>query len=152
VDARYRKGYLASVVAPPQPETWKAQVHRATVSPISSAQIGVEVRVEPDAPKGRAYRLLVRVNGADLPLERKQNLWTGNVDLQVTQFRGDGGVATTSRSPFMIALPQDQLRGVLERGLRLTLKMEAAKDAARAQVLILDEAHGRIGSVRFPLN
>jgi len=152
VDARYRKGYLASVVAPPQPETWKAQVHRATVSPISSAQIGVEVRVEPDAPKARAYRLLVRVNGADLPLERKQNLWTGNVDLQVTQFRGDGGVATTSRSPFMIALPQDQLSGVLERGLRLTLKMEAAKDAARAQVLILDEAHGRIGSVRFPLN
>ncbi len=151
LDVRYRKSYLDSADAPPPAEAWKVQVERAMVSPISSAQIGMEVGVEPDAAKARTYRLRVRLNGPDLPLVRKQENWTGNVDLQVTQFRTDGSVANAARSPFTITLPQDQIHTVLERGLRLTLTMEAAKDVALAQVLVLDEAHGRIGSVRFPV-
>jgi len=150
-DVRYRKGYLDSREAAPAPDTWKAEVQRAMASPISSAEVGLEVTVEPDALKARTYKLRVRLNGPDLPLVQKQDAWTGNVDLQVTQFRPDGTVANAARSPLNITLPADRLRPVLERGLRLTLTMDAVKDVALAQVMVLDEAHGRIGSVRFPL-
>ncbi len=151
VEVRYRKDYLAAVEGTPLPESWKAQVERAMVSPVSSAQIGMEVRLEANAAKARSYRLRVRLDGADLPLERKQDQWTGNLDLQVAQLRADGTVANVARSPLTISLPEDQVKSVLAQGLHLTLSVEPAAGVELVQVMALDEAHGRIGSVRLPL-
>lgn len=151
LDVRFRKAYLALADAPPSPESWKAQVQRAMVSPVSSAQIGMEVRREASATRPGAYRLAVRLYGSDLPLEHQQDQWTGRLDLIVAQVRADGRVVSAATSPLRISLPEAKFKTVLEEGLRLTLNLQAAEGAAFAQVLALDEAHGRIGSIRLPL-
>jgi hypothetical protein len=126
-------------------------VQRALVSPVSSAQIGIEVRLESNPARAGDYRLLVRLHGPDLPLEHHQDQWTGSLDLLIAQLQADGRVVNTATSPLQITLPEDQFKSVLHQGLRLTLSVQTAPGVAFAEVLALDETHGRIGSLRLPL-
>ena len=148
---RHRKGYLALADMPPSPAAWKAEVEHARVSPIPSQQIGIEVQVQPNAAKASSYRLLARLDARDLLLERKQEGWTGNFEIEVAQLRPDDTLATASTSPLTVSLPDDKYREVMEQGLRLTLSIDPEPGVDQVQVLALDEARERIGSVRVLL-
>jgi hypothetical protein len=95
--------------------------------------------------------LLVRLDARDLLLERKQEGWTGNFEIEVAQLRPEGTLAMASRSPLTVSLPGDKYQAVMEQGLRLTLSIDPAAGVDQVQVLALDEGRGRIGSVRVPL-
>lgn len=148
---RHRKGYLALADMPPSPAAWKTEVEHARVSPIPSQQIGIEVQVQPNAARAGSYRLLARLDARDLLLERKQEGWTGNFEIEVAQLRPDDTLATASTSPLTVSLPDDKYREVMEQGFRLTLSIDPGPGVDQVQVLALDEARGRIGSVRVLL-
>jgi VWFA-related protein len=151
VEVRYRKAYLAALDSPPAAESWKHQVERAITTPVSLPQIGMDVRVEANTAKPGAYRLVVHLDGPDLPLEHRKDQWVGDVDLEIAQIRADGSVATVSRSPLEIALPEDKFKSVIEDGFRLALSVQPPEGVTVVKVLVLDQAHGRIGSVRVAL-
>jgi VWFA-related protein len=149
VEVRHRAGYLAVKDQGPNDQERKAIISELLSSPLDAAQVGLEAAAQPMPEKPSSYRVRLRVETADLRLERHNDHWTGAVDL-VFHVESSKQKAVQLRT-FPIDLTEDRFRTALLHGLFLEETVTTDRPSDRLHVVVQDHATGSAGSLWLSL-
>ncbi len=148
----YRKSYEAL-----KPQTLAQQephpaigVLAADALDASAIEIMAATAPNPNNPGNNAVQ--VRVDLADLTMERKGDKWTGAFDLGLAM-QGSGPKLTTNVNvkTINLSLTDDQLKQGLSAGLIVDNTVPTPAQPMRLRVVVQDKTSGAGGSVRIPI-
>ena len=104
--------------------------------------------MHPPAGPGN-FRILLRVDPADLKLERRNEHWTGIVDVALRLESSKQKTVQVRTS--QIDLPEEALRAALQRGLILEEPVSIDRPADRVRIVLQDRSTGFAGSLWLPV-
>jgi len=149
VDVRHRNGYFAVKDDAPDEKERRAIVGELLSSPLDASRIGLQASVQPPAPNTKTFRILLRIDGADLRLERRGERWTGTLDL-ATHLESSKQKTAQVRT-INLDLTEENFRSALMRGLVLEDNVTTDAAADRVRIVLQDRATGFTGSLWVPL-
>jgi len=149
---RHRKNYSAlnaQALAVQQPRT---QVGVLAADALDASGIGILAATAPNPKQAGIHLVQVRVDVADLTMERKGDKWTGAFDLGLA-LQGSGRVQGTDVSvkTIPLTLSDDQLKQALTAGLVIDNTVPTPPQAMKLRVVVQDKLSGASGSVRIPI-
>jgi VWFA-related protein len=149
VEVRHRTGYFAVKDQLPNEKELRSIMSDLLSSPLDASQIGLQASVQPVPDHPGAFRVLLRVNVADLQLERRNDRWTGIMDMAIRL--ESSKQKTVQLKTASIDLPEEGFRVALSRGLVLDETITTDRPADRARIVLQDHATGSAGSLWVPL-
>jgi hypothetical protein len=149
VDVRHRNGYFAVKDDAPTPKERAASMSELISSPLDASQIGLQASVESVPANPKAFRIHLRVDAADVHLERRDNRWTGMLDIVIRLESSKQKTVQVREIP--IDLAEETFRGALLRGLLLDDTVTTDRPADRLRIVLQDRATGFAGSLWLPL-
>jgi hypothetical protein len=118
-------------------------------SPFDASRIGLQAAVQL-APSGNgAFRILLKVDAADLQLEHRNDRWAGVLDVAI-RLESSKQKAVPSQTS-VIDLSEESFRAALLRGLTLEETVTTDRQSDRVRVVLQDRATGLAGSLWVPL-
>jgi VWFA-related protein len=149
VEVRHRTGYFAVKDQAPDEKERRSILAELLSSPLDASRIGLQASVEPVPSNAKAFRVLLRIDAADLHLERRNDHWTGILDVAMRlESSKQKGVQLRTVS---IDLPEENLRTALLRGLLLDETVTTDRSVDRVRIVLQDRATGFAGSLFLPL-
>ena len=148
----YRKNYAAlnaQTLATQQP---RPAIGVLAADALDSSAVGIMAATAPSPNNPGVHAVQVRVDVADLTLERKGDKWTGSFDLGLA-LQGPGkqtsevNVKTINLPP----LSDDQLKQALTAGLVIDNTVPTPTQPMKLRVVVQDKTSGASGSVRIPI-
>jgi VWFA-related protein len=149
VEVRHRAGYLALKDEGLNEKDRKAILSELLSSPLDDAQIGIEALAQPLPDKASTFHIVLRVEAADLRFERRNDHWTGAVDL-VYRLESSKQKSFAVRT-FSIDLTEDRFRAAMLKGLVIDETVTSERPADRVRLIVQDHATGLAGSLWVPL-
>jgi hypothetical protein len=149
VEVRHRVGYFATKDAAPSVKERAAIMSELLSSPLDASQIGLQASVQPVPNNAKAFRILVRVDAADLHFERRNDHWNGTLDIAMHLESSKQKSAQAREIP--IDLPEENFRSALQRGLLLDQTLNTDRPNDRVRIVVQDRATGYAGSLWLPL-
>jgi VWFA-related protein len=153
VEVRHRTGYFAVKDEAPSERERRTIMADLLSSPLDASQIGLQAAAQPEPANGNskanAFRLQLRVDAADLQLERRNDRWVGNLDVAIrleSSKQKDVELRTVA-----LDLTEENFRTALVRGLVMSETITTDKPADRVRVVMQDRATGFAGSLSVPL-
>jgi VWFA-related protein len=150
VEVRHRTGYFALKENAPTSKERATMMSELMSSPFDSSQIGLQTLLQTVPENPKAFRVILRVDAADLHLERQNDRWTGKLDIAMHLESSKQKTAQIREIP--INLDEQSFRNALLRGMLLTETVTTDKASDRVRIVIQDQATGSAGSLWVPLN
>jgi hypothetical protein len=149
---RHRKSYSAlnaQALAVQQPRTQMAVL---AADSLDASGIGMMAATAPNPNQPGTHVVQVRVDVADLTMERKGDKWTGSFDLGLAM-QGSGRTQSSEVSvkTIPLTLSDDQLKQALAAGLVIDNTVPTPPQPMKLRVVIQDKLSGNSGSVRLPI-
>jgi VWFA-related protein len=149
---RHRKSYSAlnaQALAVQQPRTQMAVL---AADSLDASGIGMMAATAPNPNQPGTHLVQVRVDVADLTMERKGDKWTGSFDLGLAM-QGSGRTQSSEVSvkTIPLTLSDDQLKQALAAGLVIDNTVPTPPQPMKLRVVIQDKLSGNSGSVRLPI-
>jgi VWFA-related protein len=145
VEVRHRAGYLATKEQGPNEQERKAILTELLSSPLDASQIGLEAAAEPVPGKALSYRVIIRIDASDIRLDRRNDHWTGAMDLVLHAEASKQKSVQLKTIP--IDLTEDRFRNALARGLVLEEVVTTDRPTERLRLVLQDRATGTAGSL-----
>jgi len=149
---RHRKNYSAlnaQALAVQQPRT---QVGVLAADALDASGIGIMAATAPNPKQAGIHLVQVRVDVADLTMERKGDKWTGAFDLGLAlQASGRQQSSEVSVKTIPLTLSDDQLKQALTAGLVIDNTVPSPAAPMKLRVVVQDKLSGASGSVRIPI-
>jgi len=148
----YRKNYAAlnaQTLATQQP---RPAIGVLAADALDSSAVGIMAATAPSPNNPGVHAVQVRIDVADLTLERKGDKWIGSFDLGLA-LQGPGkqtsevNVKTINLPP----LSDDQLKQALTAGLVVDNTVPTPTQPMKLRVVVQDKTSGASGSVRIPI-
>jgi hypothetical protein len=149
VEVRHRTGYFATKDKPLDDKERRSIVAELLSSPLDASQIGLQASVQPVPANPGSFRILLRIDAADLKLERRNEHWTGLVDVAIRLESSKQKAVQVQTS--QIDLPEETFRAALSRGIILEQTVNTNRPADRVRVVLQDRSTGFAGSLWLPL-
>ena len=149
---RYRKSYAAL-----NPQTLAVQQPRPAIAVLAgdaldASAVGVMAATAPSPTQQGIHLVQVRVELADLMLERKGDKWTGAFDLGLAlQGSGRQQSSDVNVKTINLSLTDDQLKQGLSAGLVIDNTIPSPAASMKLRVVVQDKIGGTAGSVRIPI-
>src|SRR5262249_32600518 len=115
VEVRHRAGYFAVKDQAPDEKARRSMMSELLLSPLDASRIGLEASVLSGPANARAFRILLRIDVADLNLDRRNDHWTGTLDLAVRLESSKQKTVQVRTIPIDFA--EENFRAALTRGL-----------------------------------
>jgi len=148
-EVRHRTGYFAEKDKAPDEKERRSIMTELFSSPFDASQIGLQASVQPVSVKEKSFRVLLRVDAADLHLEQSNDRWTGILDVAIRpESSKQKGVQVRTVS---LNLSEEEFRTVLLRGLLLEETVTVDRPVDRLHIVLQDRATGFAGSLRLPI-
>jgi hypothetical protein len=148
-EVRHRTGYFAEKDKAPDEKERRSIMTELFSSPFEASQIGLQASVQPVSVKEKSFRVLLRVDAADLHLEQSNDRWTGILDVAIRpESSKQKGVQVRTVS---LNLSEEEFRTVLLRGLLLEETVTVDRPVDRLHIVLQDRATGFAGSLRLPI-
>jgi len=149
----YRKSYAAwnaQTLATQQPHP---AIGVLAADALDASAIGVMAATAPSPKNPGVHDVQVRVDLADLTLERKGDKWAGSFDLGLAM-QGSGTKLATDVNVKTInfSFTDDQLKQGLTSGLIVDNTVPTPAQPMRLRVVVQDKTSGAGGSVRIPIS
>jgi VWFA-related protein len=149
----YRKAYAAlnaQTLATQQPHP---PIGVLAVDALDASAIGIMAATAPKPDDPKIHLVQVRVDLADLTMERKGDKWTGAFDLGLAM-QGTGNKLATDVNvkTINLSLTDDQLKQGLAAGLIVDNTVPSPAQPMRLRVVVQDKTSGAGGSVRIPID
>jgi VWFA-related protein len=148
----YRKSYAAlnaQTLAAQEPHP---AIGVLAADALDASAIGVMAATAPSPKNPGLHVVQVRVDLADLTLERKGDKWTGAFDLGLAmQGSGKQLSSDVSVKTIPLSLSDDQLKQGLTAGLVIDNTVPSPTQPMRLRVVVQDKTSGAGGSVRLPI-
>jgi VWFA-related protein len=148
----YRKSYLAlnpQTLATQQPHP---QIGVLAADALDASAIGIMAATAPNPNSPTQHLVQVRVDLADLTLERKADKWTGAFDLGLAmQGSGNKLITDVNVKTINLSLTDDQLKQGYAAGLIVDNTVPSPAQPMRLRVVVQDKTSGAGGSVRIPI-
>jgi hypothetical protein len=149
IDVRHRNGYFAVKDEPPNEKERRSMMAELISSPLDASQIGLQASVQTVPANAKAFRIVVRIDAADIHLERRNDRWAGTLDAAIRL--ESSKQKTVELKTVAIDLAEDGLRSALLRGLLLEETVTTDRPADRVRIVLQDRATGFAGSLWLPL-
>jgi VWFA-related protein len=150
VEVRHRTGYFAVKDQAPDEKERRSIMAELISSPLDASQIGLQGAVQPVPSNAKAFRVLLRIDAADLHLEQRNGHWTGVLDVAIRlESSKQKGVQLRTVS---IDLPEESFQTALLRGLLLDEPVTTDRPIDRVRIVVQDRATGFAGSLLLPLS
>ena len=149
VEVRHRSGYFAVKDQAPDEKERRAIMAELLSSPLDASEIGVQASAEPVPSNPKAFRVLLRIDTADLHLERRNDRWAGIMDLAIRL--ESSKQKTVQLRTATIDLTEQGFRGALTRGLLLEETVTSDRLPDRLRIVLQDRSTGFAGSLWLPL-
>jgi VWFA-related protein len=150
VEVRHRTGYFATKDKPLDDKERKAIITELLSSPLDASRIGLQASVQPVSANPGSFRILLRLDAADLKLERRNEHWTGLVDVAL---RLDSSKQKTVQvRTSQIDLSEENFQAALLRGLILEETVSTDRPADRVRIVLQDRSTGFAGSLSLNLS
>ena len=148
----YRKSYAAlnaQTLATQQPHP---AIGVLAADALDASAIGIMAATAPSPNNPGVHVVQVRVDLADLTLERKADKWAGSFDLGLAM-QGSGTKLATDVNVKTInfSFTDDQLKQGLTSGLIVDNTVPTPAQPMRLRVVVQDKTSGAGGSVRIPI-
>lgn len=151
LDVRHRKGYFATVNAPPSDQQRMAEVRTALSSPLEATNIGLAARVEPsDQPRLGSLKVLISVDATNLTLGRKEDRWTGKTDVILVQRDREGKQLAATSETIDLNLKDETYKTALLYGIVFQKSVLPAEGLDQIRVVVVDRPTGQLGSLIVP--
>ena len=118
-------------------------------SPFDASQIGLQGTAQTVPDNAKAFRILLRVDPADIHLERQNDRWIGKLDIAM-HLESSKQKSAPIRE-ISIDLDEQGFRNALLRGMLLTDSVTTDRPNDRVRVVLQDQATGFAGSLWVPL-
>jgi len=154
-EVRYRRGYSAGTKQKPLTEKQrKGTLSDWVVEPLDATQLGLQGRARPVSGRPGYFAVEVIVDPAELQLENKNGRWVGMFDFALVANKGTKPKGLEQR--IKVNLSQDGYLKALNKGIIVanTFKTTDAKGkliAPELKAVVMDEANGKAGAVRIPV-
>jgi VWFA-related protein len=149
---RYRKNYAAlnaQTLAAQQPPP---AIGVLAGDALDASAIGIMAATAPSPKQPGLHQVQVKVDLADLTLERKGDKWTGAFDLGLAlQGSGKQQSSDVSVKTIPLSLSDDQLKQGLRAGLIIDNTVPTPAQPMKLRVVVQDKISGAGGSVRIPI-
>jgi VWFA-related protein len=149
VQVLHRAGYFAINEQAPDEKERRSIIAELMSSPLDASRIGLQASVQPDKTNAKAFRLLLRIDPADLRLEMRNDRWNGIVDVAVRV--EPTKEKTVQVHTYTIDLAEADFREALARGLGLADTVITDRSIDRVRVVVQDRATGFAGSLSLPV-
>ena len=149
VEVRHRTGYFAVKDKAPDEKERKSIMSELLSSPLDASQIGLQASVQPAAGNAAGFRIVLRIDPADLKLERRGDHWTGILDVAL-HLESSKQKSVQMRTS-LIDLPEETFRAALLRGLILEETVTTDRPSDRVRIVLQDRSTGSAGSLWLPL-
>lgn len=151
--ARHRRGYFAVADAPAETTKQAELLHAAAESPLESAALGVQVRLE-RVPGGDARTLNLRIalETREVSLAHEGERWVGALAVLVAQRKSSGESTFGAAQTVDLKLVQATYEKLMREGIRLTKQIQLEPDAEELRVVVRDNSSGATGTVYIPLD
>src|SRR5262249_12769462 len=115
VEVRHRTGYFAVKDQAPDSKERRSVMSELMSSPFDASQIGLQGSAESITANPKAFGIRLRIDAADLQLDRRNDHWVGMLDLAI-HVESSKEKAVQLRS-IAIDLGEENFRAALLRGL-----------------------------------
>lgn len=148
----YRKSYAAlnaQTLATQQPHPAIAAL---AADALDASGIGIMAATAPSPSQAGIHQVQVKVELADLTLERKADKWTGSFDLGLSmQGSGKQPSSDVNVKTINFSFTDDQLKKGLTAGLIVDNTVPSPAQPMKLRVVVQDKVSGASGSVRIPI-
>ncbi len=149
VEVRHRTGYFAAKDQAPDEKERRSIMSELLSSPLDASQIGLRASAQPLPANADAFRVVLRIDASDLHLERRNDHWTGILDLAIRLESSKQKTAQLRTIPLDLA--EEGFRAALLRGLVLEDTVTTDRPTDRVRIVLQDRATGFAGSLWLPL-
>ena len=123
----------------------------AISSPFDIPEIGIYARLAPSGTMPGAMNLAVRIDAADVLLEREGDRFTGQLAVGFARYLADGRVEASPPGTFAPRLSPEQREQAAQQGLSLVGTVTLPASSRKIRVIVYDRASGAIGSLSVPV-
>jgi VWFA-related protein len=126
-------------------------LEQAVTAPFDATEIGLRATVTRDQANAHVAHLAVRVDPADVKLERRGDRYAGQLKIKMSAVPA---VAGASGTPILVAGLQytpAQYEEILKNGIRFSNDVNLVDGLERLRVVVLDAASDAVGSVTMPV-
>jgi len=149
VEVRHRTGYFAVKDQAPDEKERRSIMTELLSSPLDASQIGLQASIQSDSANSKSFRVVLRIDAADLHLERRNDHWGGIVDVA---FRVESSKQKSVQvRTFPIDLAEPDFRNALLRGLVVQDTVTTDRPADRLRIVVQERSTGFTGSLWLPL-
>jgi VWFA-related protein len=149
VEVRHRTGYFAVKDQAPDEKERREIMAELLSSPLDSSQIGLQASVQAVPANAKAFRVILRIDAADLRLERRNDRWTGTLDVAIRVESSKQKDVPLRTIPLDIT--EEIFRSALLRGMVLEDTVTTDRPNDRVRIVLQDRATGFAGSLWLPL-
>ena len=149
---RHRKSYAAWNAQAPAAQQPRTPIGVLAADPLDASGIGLMAAAAPNPSQPGLHLVQVRIDVADLTMERKGDKWTAEFDLGLAA-QGSGRVQASDVSvkTIPLSLSDDQLKQALAAGLVVDNTVPSPTQPQKLRVVVQDRLSGTSGSVRIPI-
>ena len=147
VHIQTKEGYYAWAEERLDERGQEQAVEQAVTAPFDAGEIGLRATLTRDQANARVAHLLVRVDPADVKLERKGDRYTGRLKIKMAPVPAVSGAAGT---PVIVAgLEYDPAKyeEIMKNGIRFSNDVNLVDGLERLRVVVLDAGSDAVGSV-----
>ena len=149
VEIRHRQGYEATKDEPPNADQRQVILRDLLQSPLDASQIGLTATTKADPVQPRVSRVEVTIDAHDVRFERKDDHWTGTLDLAIRTESSTESVVKIKTIP--INLTEERFQTSMRRGLYFEEVVTTTRPNEHVRVVVQDRATGLAGSLWIPL-
>lgn len=151
-ELRYRQGYWATPVVPLSSNESQWEVKQTLRSPLEFPGIGLKARLTTiEQPKPGSHQIALRIDPADVQVEKIDGLWKGSIEVAFAKRAWDGKDLGTDGGDVTISLTNSQYEQVKRDGFVITKSYEPDLELAAVRIVVLDNNTGLVGSLTVPL-
>jgi VWFA-related protein len=154
-DVRYRRNYITEATAPLTDTVRKGTLNAWVKGPLNATEIPIQAAAVPAINKPGYYDVEVGIDPAALKLEQKNGRFLGSFEVAI--------VPDVENKPkglhqsFKVNLTQERLVQALNTGITVVNQVRVTNNDGKLlsrnlHVVVMDQATGRAGSVKIPLN
>jgi VWFA-related protein len=144
-EVRHRAGYFAVKDKAPDEKERRAIVTELLTSPFDTSQIGLQASIQPVNGSAGTYRIVLKIDAADLQLEHRGDHWAGIVDVAI-RVESSKQKSIQPRTS-VLNFSEENFRAALLRGLTLEETVTTDKPSDRIRIVLQDRATGSVGSL-----
>jgi len=146
-----KQGYYAFAGDAHEGDQENAAIGTAISSPFDIPEIGIYARLAPSGTMPGAMNLAVRIDAADVLLEREGDRFTGQLAVGFAGYLADGRVEASPPGTFAPRLSPEQREQAAQQGLSLVGTVTLPASIRKIRVIVYDRASGAVGSLTVPV-